>query len=174
MGAGLIILLAQLLLPGSFMRQYYELLLHSPSATLPFSALYQQLSEKAAQEEALFATPFSLLCGGLTLGRCAPRYAPLRRILVSGALMAFGILAVSLTFLWGDNLYTTKLLNTHEGGYISQQTAPLAYMLRQMLWGLAWIAACVLGTWLGLRLRDRGIPRNDAKGVSSPREVAHR
>lgn len=179
MGVGLVILLVQLLLPGSFLREYYELLRHSPSATLPLSPLYQHLSEQAAREEALFATPFSLLCGGLVLGRFAPRYAPRRYVLVAAGLMAFGILAVSLTFLWVDNLYTTNLLNTHEGGAISHQTAPPAYLLTQALWGLAWIAACVLGAWLGLRGRDRHVPRDTDRGVPpptrpAPREVAHR
>lgn len=178
-GVGLVILLAQLLLPGSFMREYFELLRHSASATLPLSPLYQQLSEEVAREEALFATPFSLLCGGLVLGRFAPRYAARRRVLVAGALMAFGILAVSLTFLWVDTVYTTDLLNKHEGGTISHATAPLTYLLPQALWGLAWIAACVLGAWLGLWWRDRRVLRGSGKGVPPPtrpasREVAHR
>ena len=125
-----------------------------------------------------FATPFSLLCGGLVLGRCAPRYAPLRRVLWAAGLMAFGILAVSLAFLWVDSIYTTNLLNRHEGGYISHPSAPFGYLLRQVLWGMGWIAACVLGSWLGLRLRDRGIPQ-EGKGVPppprpAPREVARR
>ena len=184
LGVGVVILVVQLLVapilpPGSFLRQYYELLRHSPSATLPLSPLYQQLSEKVAQEDALFATPFMLLCGGLALGRNAPRYAARRRVLVSGGLMAFGILSVSLAFLWVDNLYTTYVLNTHEGGTITHATAPLAYLLTQVLWGLAWIAACVLGTWLGLRWRDRRVPTDTAKGAPpparpAPREVAHR
>lgn len=179
MGVGLIILLVQILLPGSFLREYYELLRHSASATLPLSPLYQQLSEEVAREEALFATPFSLLCGGLVLGRLAPRYAARRRVLVCGGLMAFGILAVSLTFLWVDTVYTTDLLNKHEGGTISHATAPLAYLLPQALWGLAWIAACILGAWLGLWWRDRRVLPDSDKGVpplprSASREVVHR
>lgn len=178
-GVGLVILLVQLLLPGSFLRDYFLLLRHSQSATLPLSPLAQQLAEEAAREEALFATPFSLLCGGLALGLCAPRYAPRRRVLVSGGLMAFGILAVSLTFLWVDNLYTTNIINQHEGGFISHPTAPVGYLVRQALWGLGWIAACVLGVWLGLRWRDRRVPQDNAKGVPpptrpAPREVVHR
>ena len=173
LGVVLVILVVQLLIPDSFLRQYYELLRHSPSATLPFDSLYQQLSEKAAREEALFATPFSLLCGGLTVGLLAPRYAPRRRVLVAAGLMAAGILAVSLSFLWVDNINTSNLLNTHEGGYVSHPTAPLAYLLRQALWGLGWIAACVLGAWLGLRGRDRRTPQDAGESVPpAPREVA--
>ena len=179
LGVALAILIVQLLFPHSFMRQYYDLLLHSPSATLPFSTLYQKLSEETAWEEALFATPFSLLCGGLVLGRCAPFYSPRRRVLISGAVMAFGILVVSLTFLWADNIYTTNLLNSHEGGSISHSTAPFAYVLRQGLCDFGWILACVLGTWLGLRWRDQR--RSDSQGESAPpptrsarREIAHR
>lgn len=176
LGVVLVILVVQLLTPNSFMRQYYELLRHSPSATLPFSALYQQLSEQAAREEALFATPFSLLCGGLTVGLLAPRYAPRRRVLVAAGLMALGILAVSLSFLWVDSITTTNTINAHEGGHISHPTAPVGYLLRQILWGLGWIAACVLGAWLGLRGRGRGIPQDGGKDVSpaAPREVVRR
>ena len=176
LGVVLVILVVQLLLPSSFMRQYYELLRHSPSATLPFNSLYQQLSEKAAREEALFATPFSLLCGGLTVGLLAPRYAPKRRVLVAAGLMALGILVVSLSFLWVDSINTSNLLNTHEGGYISHPTAPLGYLLRQALWGMGWIAACILGAWLGLRRHGPHPAQDDGKGVSpvTPREVARR
>ncbi len=161
LGVVLVILIVQLLIPSSFLRQYFDLLRHSPSATLPFSPLYQQYSEEAAREEALFATPFSLLCGGLTVGLLAPRYSPKRRVLVAAGLMALGILAVSLSFLWVDSVSTTNILNAHEGGYISHPTAPLGYLLRQALWGLGWIAACVLGAWLGLRLRDRRAPQGN-------------
>jgi len=181
MGAGLVILVAQLLSPGSFLREYFELLRHSPSASLPLSPLYQQLSERVAREEALFATPFSLLCGGLTLGLLAPRYAPRRRVLSAAGLMAFGILAVSLSFLWVDNIATTNLLNGHEGGDVTHPTAPLAYLLSQALWGLAWIGACVLGAWLGLVGRDRRVPRTGSKGAGdgsaarpAPRAAARR
>ena len=159
LGVGLVILVAQLLSPGSFLRQYSELLRHAPSASLPLSPLYQQLSERVAREEALFATPLSLLCGGLTLGLLAPRYAPKRRVLIAAGLMAFGILAVSLAFLWVDNIATTNVLNSHEGGNVTHPTAPPAYLLLQALWGLAWIGACVLGAWLGLRGRDRRVSR---------------
>lgn len=176
LGMGLIILVVQLLIPSSFLRQYYELLRHSPSATLPFNALYQQYSEQAAREEALFATPFSLLCGGLTVGLLAPRYAPRWRVLVVSGLMALGILAVSVSFLWVDNVNTTALLNTHEGGYITHPTAPLGYLLRQALWGLGWIAACILGAWLGLRLRDRRPASDGGKKAApqAPREAVRR
>ena|GEM_PF-1140659 len=163
LGVGLVILVAQLLSPGSFLRQYFELLRHAPSATLPLSPLYQQLSERVAREEALFATPLSLLCGGLTVGLLAPRYAPKRRVLLSAGLMAFGILAVSLAFLWVDSIATTNLLNSHEGGDVTHPTAPFAYLLLQALWGLAWIGACVFGAWLGLHGRDWRVSREAAR-----------
>ena len=176
LGVVLVILVVQLLIPDSFMRQYYELLRHSPSATLPFNPLYQQLSEQTAREEALFATPFSLLCGGLTVGLLAPRYSPKQRVLVAAGLMALGILAVSLSFLWVDSISTTNIINAHEGGHISHPTAPLGYLLRQVLWGLGWIAACILGAWLGLRGRGRGIPPGGGKDVlpTTSREAVRR
>lgn len=178
-GVGLVILIVQLLIPGSFLRDYFLLLQHSQSATLPLSPLAQQLAEEAAREEALFATPFMLLCGGLTLGRLAPRYAPRRRVLGAGGLMAFGIIAVCVAFLWIVNLVIRGILNAHEGGFISHPTAPVGYLVRQGLWGLGWIAVGTFGTWLGLWWRDRRVPQDDAKGVPpptrpAPREVAHR
>ena len=176
LGVVLVILVVQLLIPHSFMREYFELLRRSASATLPFNPLYQQYSEQAAREEALFATPFSLLCGGLTVGLLAPRYSPRRRVLVAAGLMAFGVLAVSLSFLWVDSIKTTALINGNEGGYITHSTAPPEYLLRQALWGLGWIAACILGAWLGQRGRDLRPSQDGGKDVlpAVPREAARR
>ena len=156
LGVGILILIVQLLLPHSTLRTFFDLSLHASSATLPLDPLYQDLKEGVNKQEALFATPFSLLCGGLVLGRFAPHYAPYRRVLIAGAAMAFGIVAVSLAFAWTDAVYTTRRL-AQEGGWVAGLSAPLEYVLRQTLWGLGWIGVCVGGTWLGLRLRDRRI-----------------
>lgn len=154
-GVAVVIFLVQFLMPGSMLHNYFNLLLHAQSATLPFSPLYQQWAASLQREEALFATPFSLLCGGLTLGWLSPGYASRRRVLLAAASMALGILVVSLAFIWSDALFATNTLATHEGGHVARLIAPLDYVVRQSVWGLIWIAVCVLGAWLGLRLRAR-------------------
>ena len=95
-----------------------------------------------------------------------PATPPLAAVLISACLMAFGILAASLAFLWVDNIATMRILDSHEGGEVTHPTAPFAYLLLQALWGLAWIGACVLGAWLGLCGRDRRVSREAARPAS--------
>ena len=145
-------------IPTSALHNFFELCLHNPSATLPFSQLYQDWSEKIQTEEALLVTPLSLLCGGLTLGWLSPRYASRKRVLVSGAAMAFGLLIVCLAFAWGNAIHETNVLANSQGGLVARLAAPVSYIVRQTLCVLAWTAVCVLGAFLGLRLRDRRPP----------------
>ena len=162
-GVALVILMVQYFIPGSALFNLAQMSLHTQSATLPFDPLYQQYEETINREECLFGTPFPLLCGGLTLGWLAPRYATRRRVLLTAAGMALGSVAVSLAFSWSESQYATNNLATHEGGHVARLAAPLNYVMRQSLWGVFWIAVCVLGAWLGLRLRDRRTPQgNDA------------
>ena len=42
-----------------------------------------------------------------------------------------------------------------KAAYVARLIAPLDYVVRQSVWGVIWIAVCVLGAWLGLRLRER-------------------
>lgn len=162
-GVALAIFIVMMLIPGTALHNLFRMSLYLSSATLPFDPLFQQWKEVVNREEALFVTPFSLLCGGLTLGWLAPRYATRRRVLLVSAAMALGILVVSLAFTWSDALVATNHLATSEGGYVARLVAPLDLIVRQSVWGLIWIAVCVLGAWLGLRLRDRRSPQgNDA------------
>ncbi len=156
LGVGLVILFVQLLIPSSTLHHLYRLIQGASSATLRGGRLFQEWSEDVQEQEALFSTPFSLLCGGLVLGRFAPHYASYKRVLIAGALMAFGIIAVSLAFVWPAAVIQQEKMNTDQGGMTWHISATLDNLIvRQILWALAWIAVCVLGTWLGLRLRDR-------------------
>ncbi|MDQ2799359.1 MAG: hypothetical protein M3Y13_06925 [Armatimonadota bacterium] len=162
-GVALAIFMAMMLIPGTALHYFFQISLHQSSATLQFDPLFQQWKEDINREDALFVSPFSLLCGGLTLGWLAPHYAMRRRILLSAAAMAFGFLVISLAFTWSDALVATSHHATSEGGYVARLIAPLDLIVRQNIWDLIWIAVCVLGAWLGLRLRDRRSPQgNDA------------
>lgn len=152
---GLVLLVAQLLWPGSTVRNFFLLSLHASSATLPLDPLYQQYKESLNRQEALFDSPLSFGCGGLVLGLLAPRYATRRRVLITSALMALGLLVVLLGFTWIDALHNVNALADNEGGRVARLGAPLDYVLRQTLWGLGWTAVCVGGTWSGMRARDR-------------------
>lgn len=152
---GLVLLVAQLLWPGSTVRNFFLMSLHASSATLPLDPLYQQYKESINRQEALFDSPLAFGCGGLVLGLLAPRYAARRRVLITGALMALGLLVVLLGFTWVDAVYNTNALAANEGGKVARLGAPLDYVLRQTLFGLYWTALCVGGTWVGMRVRDR-------------------
>lgn len=152
---GLVLLVAQLLWPGSTVRNFFLMSLHASSATLPLDPLYQQYKESINWQEALFDSPLAFGCGGLVLGLLAPRYAARRRVLLTSALMALGLLVLLLGFTWADALHNTNALAANEGGKVARLGAPLDYVLRQTLCCLGWTAICVGGTWLGLRTRDR-------------------
>ena len=156
-GAGLVILLVLRSLPGSVITHLFQLSLHAASPTLRGDPLYQQYSDQLDELDALLGTPLSLLCGGLTLGRLAPRYATRRRVLLSGAAMAFGINVVTLAFTWLSAVIEQNRINHREGGYIYPITAPLDLIVRQIVFILVWTGVCAFGAWLGLRWRDRKV-----------------
>ena len=155
LAVGIIITVISVLIPGTPAHQFYSLVQHIHSATLPLDPLYQEWSEKISEEEVLFATPVSLLCGGLTLGWLAPSYADRRRVLISGAALGFGVIAVSVAFVWGFGLLDQNTLNHTEGGQQVNITAPPALIIGQAVSIVVWTAVCLFGTWLGLRGRER-------------------
>lgn len=155
LAAAVVIALALVLMPGTTAHQFYSLVSHVQSATLPLDPLYQEWSEKISEEEALFATPASMLCGGLALGWLAPSYVERRRVLTSGSLMGFAIVAASVTFEWVIGVLDQNALNHIEGGQQVRITAPPELIVKQAIFVVIWTAICVLGTWLGLRLRER-------------------
>lgn len=174
MGMGLLLFFILVTVPNSALHNLIRLCLYVPSDTLPLSPLYQEWMEKVQWEEALLVTPLSLLCGGLVLGRLAPRYASHKSVLLAGAAMAFSIVAASLAFTWSISVYETNGLNASEGGRITQLSAPLGYIVRQTLFAAAWTAVGVVGTALGLRLRDRRTPANaSADTPANLRAVPH-
>ena len=150
-----LITVAQFLAPHSVLHNFTLLAHYNASATLPLDPLYQDWSSQLQEEDVLFVTPFSLLCGGLMLGRLAPSYAPLRRVLLGGGLLGLGVLAASLGFTWPEAIFQQNTMNAHEGGRQVSLTAPPALIAKQALAAIFSVAVCVLGAWLGLRLRDR-------------------
>jgi len=155
LAAGIVIALASVLIPGTAAHQFYALVHSIHSATLPLDPLYQDWAEKIDEEETLFATPLSLLCGGLTLGWLAPSYSGRRRVLLSGGLMGFGFIVAVVAFVWVVGTLNQNLLNRTEGGQQVNITAPPELIVKQIIAAILWTAICVLGSWLGLRLRER-------------------
>ena len=151
----LIILLALRQLPGAVITHLFELSRYAASPTLRNDALYQQYSERLNEMDALLGTPLSLLCGGLTLGWLAPRYATRRRILLSGTTMAFAVVVIPLALVWLAAVLQQNAIDRQMGGYFYPVTAPPDLIVRQILWAILWVAIGTGGTWLGLRLRDR-------------------
>ena len=155
LAAGIVIALTLVLVPGTAAHQFFSLVSGIHSATLPLDPLYQEWSEKISEEETLFATPASMLCGGLTLGWLAPSYASRRSVLLSGGLMGFGVIATSIAFVWIAGVANQNALNHQQGGQQVIITAPPELIVKQAVAAVLWTAICVLGTWLGQRLRAR-------------------
>ena len=166
LAVGLLMATALLLTPGTAAHQFYALVHGNSSATLPLDPLYQNWAEKMGEEDALIGTPLSLLCGGLALGWLAPNYVVRQRVLLSGAALGFGVMAVTLTFQWVAALNQQNTLNVHEGGQQVALTAPPDLILRQAFLVVVWTAICVLGTWLGRTLRERSRSKQDAETPS--------
>lgn len=95
------------------------------------------------------------MCGGLTLGRLAPRYATTRRVLLTSTKVAFALVFAVVLFDWVYALIQDRLIDRRIGGFYNPITAPPDVILRQIVWAAVWIACWILGTWLGLRWRDR-------------------
>lgn len=155
LGVGLLILGVQLLLPSSAVHNMYLLAHYNSSPTLRDDPLFQQWMDAINREEALFATPLCLLCGGLTLGWLAPTYAGRGRVLRVAALFAFAVVAVSLAFVWPTAIVQQNRLN-EAGGHIVQVSIPPELMVRQAILTALWIGVCVIGAWGGLWARRRG------------------
>jgi len=155
LAAGIVIALTLVLIPGTAAHQFFLLVSGVHSATLPLNPLYQEWSEKISEEETLFATPVSMLCGGLALGWLAPSYASRRQVLVSGGLMGFGVVAASVAFVWVVGVVNQNTLNHQQGGEQVVITAPPELIIKQAVVAVLWTAICVFGTWLGQRLRAR-------------------
>lgn len=156
---GLVLFLALMLFPGSAVHQFFLLAHYNASNTLPTDPLFQQLMEKIDEQEALLGMPLSLLCGGLTLGWFAPSYATRRRVLISAAAIALGLMTLFLLFLWPTAILQQTALNTQAGGAQVYITAPLDVIRNQVFWGLVWTLVCVLGALLGRRLRIQSAKR---------------
>ncbi len=161
LGVGLLIFLLLICLPGSALHQFFVLAHYNASSTLRTDPLFEQLTEKIDEQEALLAMPLSLLCGGLALGWFAPTYATLRRVLLAAAAIALGLVALFLAFLWPTAILQQNALNARAGGTQDYVTAPLYVIRNQILWGAVWTLVCVLGAWLGRSLRAR-ITKRDA------------
>ena len=155
LAAGIVIAVVSVLLPGTPAHQFYSLVSHIQSATLPLDPLYQEWSDKISEEEVFFATPLALLCGGLALGWLAPSYEEKRRVLLSGGLMGFSVVAASVAFVWVFGVLDQNALNHIEGGQQVKITAPPELIVKQAVSAVLWTVVCVGGTWLGLRGRER-------------------
>ena len=155
LAAVIVIAVTSVLMPGTAAHQFYSMVLHIHSATLPLNPLYQEWLEQISEEEVLFATPASMLCGGLVLGWLAPSYVERRRVLISGGLVGFAVIAVAVAFESVIGVLDQNALNHIEGGQQVKLTAPPELIVKQIGFVVFSAAICVLGTWLGLRLRER-------------------
>ena len=167
LGVAIFIVAVQLLVPHTFISNFYKLVHYNSSATLPLNPLYQGWLEQISEED-IPGTAFSLLCGGLVIGRLAPSYETRRRVLLAGAGMGFGLLLLCLAFQWGAGILEQNALNHNEGGQQVGIAAPPSLILLQAALVIFWTVCCVGGTRLGLWLRAR---RSEARETLSAGSV---
>ena len=169
LAVAVLIVAVQLLEPHSALHNFFLLVHYNSSATLPLDPLYQKWYEQIAEEDVLFGSTFSLLCGGLALGWLAPSYETRRRVLGAGTGLGFGLPLACLAFQWAGGIVEQNTLNAHEGGQQVGIAAPPSLILAQAAFVLGWVAFCVLGTWAGRLLRERS---RSARQSGSPRPAA--
>ena len=165
LAVAILIVVVQLFVPHTVVSNFYRLVHYHASATLPLDPLYQEWYETLSEEGA-FGDAFSLLCGGLVIGWLAPSYETRRRVLVAGAMLGVGLLLVSLAFLWVGGVIEQNTLNAHEGGQQVGIAAPPLLILFQTMLVLVCAACCVLGTRIGLWLRERSRDARQAGSVT--------
>lgn len=142
LGMALLIGLIELALPTSALHNFYELAFVNGQVN-PQSPIYQDTLDQVKRTDLLFATPFSLFCGGLSFPFLAPRSAARPRVLRASALVAAAITIGYLLLFWGSVL--DAMHGRLQPGMLDAQT-----VLTQTAFGLAGIAAFVLGVFLGL------------------------
>jgi len=150
----ILIVVVQLLVPHTFVSNFYKLVHYNSSATLSLNPLYQGWSEQISEED-IPGTGFSLLCGGLVIGWLAPSYETRRRVLLAGVGLGFGLPLVCQAFQWSVGILEQNTLNAHEGGQQVGIAAPPSLILIQTACILVWGAFCALGTGIGFLLRRR-------------------
>lgn len=145
LGVALLIGLIELALPTSALHNYYELVFVNGVVSSQ-SPIYQEMLAGVKRTDLLFVTPFSLFCGGLAFPFLAPRSATRPRVLRASVLVVAAITVGYLLLFWGSVL--DFMHGRLQPGMVDAQT-----VLTQTAFGLAGIAAFVLGVFLGLRRR---------------------
>ena len=154
LGIAILVVGVQLLTPHTFVSNFFKLVHYNTSATLPLNPLYQGWYEQLSEED-VPGTAFSLFCGGSVLGWLAPSYETRRRVLLAGTGLGFGLPVVCQIFQWSVGILEQNTLNAHEGGQQVYITAPPSLILLETVCFIGWTVSCVLGTRLGLWMRER-------------------
>ena len=168
LGVALLIFMVLMSLPGSALHQLYLLIRFNSTATLRSDILFKDWMEKVDVQEAVFVTPFSLLCGGLALGWLSPSYAARRRVLIWAAAIPVGLVTLFLALLWPTAILQQNAMNANAGGSQNYVTAPFEVVRNQIFWGIIWTLVSILGAWGGRALRLRYVkPKSSAPLLKS-------
>ena len=149
----LVALIAVIVMCNTYGTALYNLFQGLMAQTLsPRSVLYGQIISQVEFQEAVIFTPISLLCGGIALGRLISTRFTRIRLLGIAATASAGVLMACLLFRW-----TLLLVAQHGHLFAGEITSRL--VLTQIGCTVGWIAAYLLGTWLGVLWRDQGRPK---------------
>lgn len=143
---------ALILTPNSALRQFWDL----ASNSVPVSSgspLRAQIMDAIQREDALLVFPLALLCGGLTVGRLAPRARRMRTVMKAGVGMGALIVLSVVGLEWGGKIAA-------QGGHLLPGQADRQLVLTLLGCALGWTLCSALGTRLGLFWREAAAPKN--------------
>ncbi|MCW3059537.1 MAG: hypothetical protein JWQ02_1358 [Capsulimonas sp.] len=147
--------LAELLIPGSAIRNFVDLVSGNQSPTLTSSTLYMRLLDDI-HRQMIFEEPIAYFLGGLVIGRIISRRYSQAQALLAGGVMALILNVIALASLWGNVLVT-------QHGHLKPGQVDTKLELMQTLLAVLWIGVCVLGVEVGLRWRRSAERRAEAQ-----------
>ena len=120
------------------------------------------------REDALFVMPLSLLCGGVALGRLAPRTVSRKNLL----LVPVGITLICNLIRWG--IIVAGMIIAGKGGHQIAGIVDWQIVRNQTLATVGWILAFVIGTGFGTLWRDARRKREASANSPRPSPVTTR
>jgi hypothetical protein len=134
-------------IPGTAVRNFLLLVITNGQVS-PRSELYRALFAHIEMEDALIASPLSLLCGGLVLGRLIPSRFTRARLMRIATVVSVGVILAFMFFVWG-------LIIAGQHGHLRPGEVDTHKAWVQTACAFGWIAAYLVGAWCGVAWRDR-------------------
>lgn len=145
----LLIFIIEINTPTNPLRNLFRLMAYGQITVS--NPLYQHLLAQVERQDLLFATPFSLFCAGIVLGRLTPRRIANARLIRIAAMVGGGVILACIVFRWG-------LILIGQHGRLQAGELDLEMVKIQIAFLIGWLIVCLVGvligaTWRNLRKR---------------------